>query len=188
MNSSEVSYQKPNVMVPKNEGKACDAVVKTLERRTRKVRSDIRLPEGDRVGPPVELRLKLGDQKYAIEHTVIEPFENNIDAELTVAEIRQYLIKTLGGRLPGPMYYVLQVPKDVCLPRRKVKRVRALKNLAEWIQSSAQIMFERNTGLSLPIDSYDIPISPYCFPEDCVKEKPWGLNCSVELLRWRNGI
>ncbi len=136
----------------------------------------------------MELRLKLGDQKYAIEHTVIEPFENNIDAELTVAEIRQYLIKTLGGRLPGPMYYVLQVPKDVCLPRRKVKRVRALKNLAEWIQSSAQIMFERNTGLSLPIDSYDIPISPYCFPEDCVKEKPWGLNCSVELLRWRNGI
>ena len=188
MNSSEVSYQKPQVIVPKNEGKACDAVVKTLERRTRKVRSEIRHPERDRVGPPVELRLKLGEREYAIEHTVIEPFENNIKAELTVVEIRQYLIQSLTGQLPGPMYYVLQVPKDVCLPRKKVKRLGALKNLAEWIQSSAQIMYERNTGLSLPIGSHDIPISPYCFPDDSIKDKPAGINCTVELLRWRNGI
>ena len=107
--------------------------------------------------------MKLGEQEFAIEHTIIEPFENNINAELTVVEIRQYLIKTLGGRLPGPMYYVLQVPKDVCLPRGEVKRVRALKKLAEWIQSSTQIMFGRNTLISLPIDIHGIPISPLLF-------------------------
>lgn len=187
MSDNETPYKKPPVNVPKNEGKACDAVVKTLERRTRKVRSDIRHPEKDRVGPPVELRLKLGEQEYAIEHTIIEPFENNIKAELTVMEIRQYLIQSLTGQLSGPMYYVLQVPKDVCLPSRKVKRVRALKVLAEWIQSSAQIMYERNTALSLPIDSQSIPISPYCFPDDSVKDELSGINCTVELLRWRNG-
>lgn len=187
MRNKRTLYQKPHVIVPKNEGKTCDAVVKTLERRTRKVRSDIRYPERDRVGPPVELRLNLGEQEYAIEHTVIEPFENNIKVELTVAEIRQYLIQSLTGQLPSPMYYVLQVPKDVCLPNRKVKRVKALKILAEWILSSAQIMYERNTGLSLPIDSYDIPISPYCFPDDSVKDELSCINCTIDLLRWRNG-
>ena len=188
MRNNETPYKKPLVIVPKNEGKACDAVVKTMERRAQKVRSEIRHPERDRVGPPVELRLKLGEQEYAVEHTIIEPFENNIKAELTVGEIRQYLIQSLTGQLPGPMYYVLQVPKDVCLPRGKVKRVRALKILAEWIQSSAQIMYERNTVLSLPIESHGIPVSPYCWPDDSVKDKPSGLNCTVELLRWRNGI
>ena len=133
------------------------------------------------------MRLKLGKQEFAIEHTVIEPFEDNIEAELIVAEIRQYLKQRLAGQLLDPMYYVLQVPRDVSLPRRKVKRVRALKNLAEWIQSSAQTMFERNTCLSLPIDSYDIPISPYGFPDDSVKGKSSELNCTVELLRWRDG-
>lgn len=187
MRNNETPYKKPPVIVPKNEGKSCDAVVKTMERRTREVRSDIRHPEKDRVGPPVELRLKLGKQEYAIEHTIIEPFENNINAEITVAEIRQFLIKNLTGQLPDPMYYVLQVPKEVCLPGRKVKRVRALKNLAEWVKSSARIMFERITGLSLPIDIHDSSFSPYCFPEDSVKDKPPGINCTVELLRWRNG-
>ena len=186
MRNSETPYKKPQMIVPKNEGKACDAVVKTMESRTRKVRSDIRFPERDRVGPPVELRMKLGEQEYAIEHTIIEPFENNIKAELTVTEIRQYLIQDLTGKMPGPMYYVLQVPKDVCLPK-KVKRVGALKILAEWVLSSAQIMYERNTVLSLPIDSHGIPISPYCFPDDSVKDELSGINCTVELLRWRNG-
>ncbi len=187
MKNNVSPYRKPHVIVPKNEGKACDAVIKTMERRTRAKRSDIRLPERDRVGVPVELRLKLGEQEYAIEHTIIEPFENNIQTELTVDEIRRYLVRSLEGRLLSPMYYVLQVPKDVCLPKRKNNRVRALKFLAEWVLSSAEVMYERITGYSLPIDCYNIPFSPYCFPEDSVKDEHSCLNCTVELLRWRNG-
>lgn len=135
----------------------------------------------------MELRLKLGELEYAIEHTLIEPFENNINAELTVMEIRKFLIKDLAGQLLDPMYYLLHVPKEVRLPKKKSKRVRALKNLADWVKSSAGIMFERISGLSLPIDFHDIHLSPYCFPEDSVKGKPPGMNCTVELLRWRNG-
>ena len=187
MRNNETPYKKPPVIVPKNEGKACDAVVRTLERRTRKIRSDIRHPESDQIGPPVELRLKLGEREYAIEHTVIEPFENNIKAALTVVEIRQYLIQSLTGQLPGPMYYVLHVPKDVCLPKRKSKRDRALKNLAQWIRWGAHVMHERNTGLSVPILGHSVPISPYGWPDDSIKDKPSGINCTVELLRWPNG-
>ena len=45
-------------------------------------------------------------------------------------------------------------------------------------------MFERNTGLSLPIDSYDIPISPYCFPDDSVK----GKSSDLELTRFNGHV
>ena len=66
------------------EGKACDAVVKAIEKRTSKIRAHIRHPEVDRIGPPVDLRLKIGNQEYAIEHTLIEPFENQIKMEVII--------------------------------------------------------------------------------------------------------
>jgi len=43
-----------------NEGKACDAVLNTLEARTGKTRANISFPEKTGEGPPVELRLTLG--------------------------------------------------------------------------------------------------------------------------------
>ena len=55
-----------------NEGRVCDAALKSIEQRTGEKRNDIRRPEKDPVGPPVELRLKIGTQEYAIEHTLIE--------------------------------------------------------------------------------------------------------------------
>ena len=76
--------------------------------------------------------------------------------------------------------------KDVCLPKRKNKRARALKSLSEWILSSAQVMHQRNTGLSVPILGI-VPISPYGWPDDSVKNELTDINCTVELLRWRNG-
>ena len=62
---------------PDNEGKVCDAVVRFIEKRTGAIRTQIRYPERDGVGPPVELRLKLDAQEYAIEHTQIESFRKS---------------------------------------------------------------------------------------------------------------
>ena len=44
--------------IPDNEGKACDAIVRLLEKWTGETRVGIRHPEKDGDGPPVELRLK----------------------------------------------------------------------------------------------------------------------------------
>ena len=54
-----------------NEGKVCDAVVRFFEKQTGEIRTHIRHPEIDGLGPPVDLRLKLGAQECAIEHTRI---------------------------------------------------------------------------------------------------------------------
>ena len=47
---------KAKLFTPNNEGKVCDAVVRFLEMRTGETRTDIRHPENDGVGPPVDLR------------------------------------------------------------------------------------------------------------------------------------
>ncbi len=66
------------MLIPNNEGKACDAVVRHIELCTDEKRSGIRHPERDGDGPPIELRLKVAERDYAIEHTLLQPSENRI--------------------------------------------------------------------------------------------------------------
>ena len=92
--------------IQNNEGKACDAVVKLLEKRTGKDRSDISHPEKNGIGPPVELRLKLGTQSYAIEHTQIEAFAGQIH---TAEEFRRF-IAPVTNELSGAMRETKRTP------------------------------------------------------------------------------
>ncbi len=162
--------------IPDNEGKACDAVVRLLEMRTGETRTDIRHPEKDGVGPPVELRLKLGTQEYVIEHTRIEPFENQIKTGLVFKQINDYIKGRLSDTLPGSAYYELHFPIK-CLPEKKEKRNQALNNLIEWIRTNAQCLHERNSGRIRPVRSL-------YRSDDRIQGRPMGFNCAIELLRW----
>ena len=174
-------WNPPPMRTPINEGKACDAVVRFLEKQTGETRADIRHPERDGNGPPVDLRLKLGDQEYAIEHTRIEPFEDQIKASLILYEINNYLKRNISGALPGPAYYKLHVPMDIHLPEKKKKRSQALKNLVEWIQTKAQYLHDRNASQSRLANNPHLADSQ-------IKGKPEGINCTIELLRWPNAV
>ena len=131
--------------IPNNEGMACDAVIRHLEKWTGKTRTGIRHPETDGVGPPVELRLQLGNQNYAIEHTRIESFDNQIKAGISIREIKNYIKERFTDPLPGPVYYELRVPMDVCLPEKRKERERVLSTLGKWIQESAHCMHRRKS-------------------------------------------
>ena len=85
-----------------NEGKVCDAVVWVLERRTGEKRTAVRNPEHDGIGPPVDLRLWLGPQEYAMEHTVVESFPGQIETGVAFSTMSSHLRSVLSGRLPGP--------------------------------------------------------------------------------------
>ena len=165
--------------IPNNEGKACDAAVRFLEKHTGETRADIHRPEIDGVGPLVELRLRLGVQEYAVEHTRIESFENQIKAGVIFKKINSYIKQNLSDALPGRSYYELHVPTDICLPRKKRKCDQALKNLVEWIQTSAQCLYKRNANRFKPA------WNPYQ-SDDRIRGAPAGINCSIELLRWPN--
>ena len=156
---------------------ACDAVIRHLEKWTGESRADIRHPEKEGVGPPVELRVQLGNQNYAIEHTRIESFDNQIKAGISIREIDNYIKEQFTDPLPGPAYYELQVPMDVCLPGKRKDRERALSALGKWIQESAHRMQGRNTDL------FAVPIRSEVWHEDCVTGAPLGDAYEIKLLR-----
>jgi hypothetical protein len=54
-----------------NEGRACDAVVRLLEKRGGAVRQHVRWPERECHAAPVDLVCNVGPKLFAIEHTGI---------------------------------------------------------------------------------------------------------------------
>lgn len=97
----------------RNEGRACDAVIQWLERRCDSSRHDLRWPESDGVGPPVELRLFISDTEYAIEHTVIETVQ--------VMSWATLLVRATSINLPKRL-----LPVSRCQLRVLVHRVRMM--------------------------------------------------------------
>jgi len=165
------------IIVPNNEGMVCDAVVRALEKWTRETRADVRLPETDGIGPPVDLRLKLGEQDYAIEHTRIESFENQIETVIVANRIVRHVRKRIPDPFPGPAYYELQFPIDISPPKRKTRRDRALNGLVEWVRAKERILRERNSTQFLPVRNPHLA-------NDSIRGKPPGFECEFELLHW----
>ena len=163
--------------IPNNEGLACDAVIRHLEKWTGETRDEIRHPEKEGVGQPVELRMQLGNQHYAIEHTRVESFDNQIKASISIREIENYIKEHFTDPLPGPAYYELQVPLDACFPEKRKDRERMLNALGKWIQESVDHMQARNTDL------YAVPIRSKVWHEDCVVGAPLGAAYEIKLLR-----
>ena len=166
------------MIVPNNEGRVCDAVVRTLEKWTRETRSDVRHPDKEGDTPPVDLRLKLGSREYAIEHTRVESIENQITTVVVANHIIEHIRKAIPEPFSSLAYYELQFPTDVSLPKGRVKkRERALGDLVEWIHASEKTLRERNSGQILSIRN------PYR-SNDRIHGTPPGFDCEFELLQW----
>jgi len=161
------------MLIPKNEGKACDAVVRHIELSTGEKRSCLRLPERDGDGPPVDLRLKVGERDYAIEHTLLQPHENRMRDGAAFRKISKFIRGQILEPLPGQAYYELHIPIHITLPKGKKKRDKAFADLADWIRNTAKQLHERRRGL---------PLS--CFVNNTIKEVPPGFQDAFELLRW----
>ena len=165
------------MVVPDNEGRACDAVVRSLEKWTRKTRADVRHPDREGASPPIDLRLRLGGQDYAIEHTRIESFENQIGTVAVANRIILHVRNHIPDPFPGPAYYELQFPINVTLPRGRDRRARALNGLVGWIRAGERILRDRNSGPSLPMP-------PFHTANDSIEGTPPGFGCQFELLHW----
>lgn len=130
--------------VPSNEGKACDAVVRIIEGHTGTVRADVSHPERDKIGPPVELRLNLGTQSYAIEHTRIEAFPGQIHTGEKFGQFIRPVIDELSGTLPGPAVYHLYFPPNTHLGVGPNGLQQIRSDFIEWVREHAQRLHENN--------------------------------------------
>src|SRR5260370_1302965 len=85
--------------IKSNEGQACDAIVRYLESRENGVRANLRWPEKEQHAAPIEVAFKIGDQLYALEHTLIEPFEGHVRMEAEAGRLFAPIEDALKGNL-----------------------------------------------------------------------------------------
>ena len=135
------------MLVPKNEGKACDAVVRWLEERTGTTRTDVCAPEKCKIGPSVELRLFLGSQEFAFEHTLTEPFSHYFKTSKTFMEIAEPIERAVSGKLPGPAYFYLLVPTDPYIKKSDIESFRG--NIIEMIFDQTPTLYQRATASNI---------------------------------------
>ena len=125
----------------------------------------------------MDLRLKLGAQEYAIEHTRIESYENQIRTDVVANQIIRHIRKNIPNPFPNPAYYELQFPIDISFPKGKTKRERALDNLVEWVRANERIFRDRNADRFLPVGN------PH-MANDCIRGTSAGFDCVFDLLHW----
>jgi hypothetical protein len=122
-----------------NEGKCCDAIVRLLERRTGVKRDPATISLNAKAGntdKDVEIRLKLGQQEYAIEHTRIMGFGNvKTEQHKYFLEFRSR-IKVVNFMIPGT--YILYLSS---LPKNILKDESQLTTLTTWAQQAAAELY-----------------------------------------------
>lgn len=140
-----------------NEGKCCDAAIRTLEARLGQARRDLKSPEKERAEAPVELTCRLGNQFVALEYTGIEPFADFVCLNAEAPIDFDPLTARLGAVLPVQDYYELHVPAGAmqALPRGSRTRVRSA--LGDWVEHKAPTLrrmpmwkIDRTTSSELP--------------------------------------
>ncbi|MDE0001994.1 MAG: hypothetical protein OXQ29_04820 [Rhodospirillaceae bacterium] len=131
-----------------NEGKCCDAVLRVLERRTGEVRQDLHVDPGGGPGAGrVDICAQLGRDRYALEHTRIEPFEAAVTIGIKLCEFVRPIKDHCSGVLPGPAIYHLALPQDLKLGGKSRKQIatiqKAQKALIDWISAEAPRLYDR---------------------------------------------
>lgn len=121
-----------------HELEICEFTIRHLERRYGAGRAQTSFPEDDRSGPPVECRVEIGDVRFAIEHTLIEPFERFVEGNHHFDAFAAPLRSTLDGTLPRPGFYKLHFPLEPLtgIHRRKHEEMRAA--IEAWVRSAAE--------------------------------------------------
>jgi hypothetical protein len=153
-----------------NEGRVCDAIIRLLECRSRRKRRDLRTHADAGNGKNVEARFRLGSQEFAIEHTRINSFNNQVGVELLFNEFKAPIIARLSGGLPGPGYWKLCLPSNI---GHRIKRrgfAAAQEALIKWLPMAAKQLLSEDASGKLPVCS----------------GKPPGLDFRVTLMHESN--
>ncbi len=101
-------------------------------------------PGESHIGPPVDLRLKLGTQSYAIEHTRIEAYAGQINTAETLKRFIDPVINELSENLPGPAEYDLYFPNEARFGVNEKKLDKIRGDFIEWVREHAQRLHEKN--------------------------------------------
>ena len=157
-----------------NEGRACDAVLGDIEARIGAPRRDLIFPEKTHGVGPVELVCTVGTQRFAFEHTRIEPFAGHIQLESEAKRHFEPITERVKNQLPAENRFELEVPAGAMLGLND-RAARPIQDaLVRWILATAPGLRTAQPG------RYILPIQ---------KVTPPGVPFVVSLHRWpRDGF
>lgn len=121
-----------------NEEALCDALIRLLEEEFEAARTDVTYPERDGSGPPVEMRLRIGDRRIAVEHTVIEPFPKAIQTGKEFVELTAQIERQLHGNMPKPGTYSLVFPIHPTDGKHRRTHDRLRDKMIAWIVEAGE--------------------------------------------------
>ncbi|PCK78492.1 hypothetical protein [Rhizobium sophoriradicis] len=130
-------WKKGETRMQKNEQDLCEVMIRHFEQRTNAARADVTRPEIDRSGPPVEVRFRLGATRYAIEHTLLEPFPRSIQMGAEFEAFARELVTTLNGTLPGPGIYDLIFPIHPTAGQHRRTHSTLRAEIIDWVHRAA---------------------------------------------------
>jgi hypothetical protein len=125
-----------------NEEALCEALIRRLEAEAGILRADVSFPERDNSGPPVEVRLRIGDQRIAIEHTLVEPFPLAIRTGMEFVTLTAEIKRRLHGHMPKPGSYLLVFPIHPTKGKPRQTHEELRQKLTEWIIQAGNEMHE----------------------------------------------
>ena len=130
-------------VVPDNEGRCCDAILSMFEARLGAERTKVHLPDqGDRTRRRIDVCAEFGGERYALEHTRIEPFEGETGTGIFFTAFMQPIEKRLSGTIPGPARYDLLLPLDPTIAKRRNAITKAQTALIDWVAAQAPALYE----------------------------------------------
>ena len=168
------------MVIPDREGKCCDAVIKQLERAAGTQRTAVTDPEFTGEGPPVDLRVTVGDQEYALEHTRLLPFDDRIEVANAYRDIRDCLAEWFPGPLPGDAFYELYLPLGVPRPGRGKHGERRRRGLNDWVSSAVDVLQARAPARRR--------WPPHVYELDYVSGRPDAWDSEFTLARSSDGV
>ena len=128
-----------------NERKCCDAVIRVLEEKTGETRRDVWSPEDtpEYEGPQVEIRLRLGSQEYALEHTFVEPFGGEYENSIPLAGLTAVVEDALSAVVPPDARIMVTFPSTRALKVKRAELESHQKQLEGWALNKAPDLYHR---------------------------------------------
>lgn len=164
---------------PKNEQRLCQAVIHVLVDRIGE--SIIKAEPIDTIvrdRPAVEWIYETTSTRFAVEHTRIESFPNQIAEGKRFAQLLEPLETELAGLLPGTFFLIVDVGAARVVAAQHVEVRRAL---AEWILANGGALdAEESTG---PHGNCDITSTPPGVPFEVTLHRDCDYNCRLFIMQ-----
>ncbi|BAM87660.1 hypothetical protein S58_16520 [Bradyrhizobium oligotrophicum S58] len=166
--------RKPSPLLTRYEGEVCDAMVKRLEEREGRTRDNLRWPETENHKHPVDLAFTLGDQLYALEHTVVEPFDGHIRMEAQTETLFAPISNALKDSLGTDALFQLNMPINTLDGLKPAELARVQQSIVTWVKETAP---------TIPKPTFPDHSGNIAGPT-----KPTGVPCDVVLIRYEPPI